>query len=168
MRELVEHDVGTVECIVSAADRIVPGDHHHAVAPRFPDQRLRCGGKLAGAGRVRELGDEAVWIHEHRAKAGIARTLEVEQQEASLRGDCDFDLLGHGETAASFEMFVGEKQLHQAQQPLSLVGTQAASERNALVDHITPPVGDRVARQPQRARADATQHGGDKEEPDSQ
>src|SRR5947208_2486763 len=51
VRELVQHDVVPVARIACPADRVVPRDHHHAVAPRLAHQARRGRRDLAGMRR---------------------------------------------------------------------------------------------------------------------
>src|SRR6266480_2887338 len=126
--ELMQHDVVAVDRIARPTDGVVPRDHHHTVSPRLAYQTRGGPGDLARPGRPGELGNESVRIHEHRPERRIAWTLEMEQQQARPGRDRDLHLFREGESTASLEVFLRQKDLRQPEQAVSLVRAQAASE----------------------------------------
>ena len=87
----------------------------------------------------------------------------MKQQQASLGRDRHLHLFGKDEPTGSFEVFVGQKYLHQAKQPFALLRAQSASERDVAFHDPGPRVRDRAGRQSQRRRRNAAQHGGYRE-----
>ena len=103
MRELVQHDVVTVEGVLAAAPARVPGEHDRAVLPRLA-QAMRL---LVGV--VRILRKVRAGINENRAQRRVVGRLAVQQQEASLGGDRHADLVVHLQPSTPLESFLVEE-----------------------------------------------------------
>src|SRR6266536_133251 len=158
MRELVQHDVAPIGRVARSADDVVPGDHYDAAPPGFAAEWR---GLFHDPGKVPAedvLRDDSVRIDQHRPQRRVTKTFQAEEQETCFGRDRHFHRVGDGEAGASFEVLLGDEDLHEPQQALTLGRAQAAREGYVTLENVIPGGGDRLrAERDPRAPRDASQ-----------
>src|SRR3954463_5822234 len=117
VRELVQHQVHSIVRLRRTAMHRVPRQHQRAKSLRGVPEPVFAGFFPDTTTDVPLfIGDVTGWIDENRCQLGVVIGLTMLQEQASLSGDRDADLVGEHETAAALKMFLGEKYLGVAEQ----------------------------------------------------
>jgi len=139
MRELVKNNVLTVAWIGRAVTRRVPRQYERAkctggvaeavLGSFFPDTAADVTLAILGvAGRIDEN------LRQLRVVIGVA----MQQEQASLSGDGDADLISQLQPAAAFEVFLGKEDLDVAEELGAIVSRETPKDREVAIKNGEP------------------------------
>ena len=120
MGELVEGNIPALARVGGAMQDVIPGNDDCARSPGFAEPHLMTFCESISRSLSYRLGCVRIGIDENRLQSGIVVMSELQQKDASVGSNRDFDFVGQFKTAASLEVFLRYEDLNQSLQLLLL------------------------------------------------
>jgi hypothetical protein len=99
---------------------MIPGNDHHAGSPGFARPQFIAFHNDVPYQSSYPWDRIRIGINQNRLQAGIVIVLEMQQENAGIGGNSDFDFIGHLQTATTLEVLFGDKNLDGSLQVLLL------------------------------------------------
>jgi hypothetical protein len=120
---------------------MVPRDDHHPDPPRFARSHFIAFHNDVPHGSSHRWDRIRIGIYQDRLQARIVIVLKMQQENAGVGGNGDFDFISHFQTAAALEVFFGDKDLNGSLQLLLLRRGQPLVVENISLDDGQPGWG---------------------------
>ena len=138
MGELVQDQVSAILEVGRSSANIIPRKDDDPVGPGLPSVDVFTFESDAVPERLDGLGDVGAGVDEDRGQLGVDIGITVEQEQASLSGDGHLDLIVQHQSAATFEVFLGEQDLDEAVEFESVGLRKASVKAYVLLDDRQP------------------------------
>ncbi len=138
MSELMEGHVSTAAGIGGPVEDMIPGNDNHPGSPGFARPHFIAFHDNVPYGSSHCWDRIRIGIDQNRLQAGIVIVPKVQQENAGVSGNGDFDFIGYFQTAAALKVLFGDKNTDVAQQILLLCRRKSSVIGDIAVEDLQP------------------------------